>query len=98
MQKISIEISERLLDEITAEDARAVKARLEAAGLSQRWLERRLEEDYGIKFVSRSNLCDLLHGRWAINNGKHNNGRKVIFCAREILERYDSVFPQINEI
>lgn len=92
MQKIKIEISERLLKEITAEDARAVKARLDAHSLSVKWLEARLYDEYGIEFKSRSNLSELLLGRWKISKGRHSNGRKIIFCAREILDRYESVF------
>ena len=89
MQKIRIEVSDRLLEEITAEDARGVKERLDAHGLSAKWLSARLKDEYGINFKSRSNLCDLLHGRWLAGT----NGRRVIFCAREILDRYESVFP-----
>lgn len=88
MQKINIDIPERLLSEIGIDDARAVKVRLEAEGLSQMWLAKRLEADYGIKFVSRSNLSDLLNGRWLVGT----NARKIIFCSREILDRYESVF------
>ncbi len=97
MQIINVVISERLLEKITVEDASAVKARLDAHSLSIVWLKARLEEEYGIEFKSRSNLSDLLAGRWAIGNNKHRNGRKVIFCAREILDKYESVFP-IKEV
>lgn len=83
------EISEQLLDGITADDARAVKQRLEAHGLTQKWLLQRLKIDYGID-ISFSNLSDLFNYRWSV--GK--NGRKIIYCAREILERYESVFSK----
>ena len=89
MQKISIEVSERLLEEITAEDARGVKERLDAHKLTLTWLKARLRERYGIEFKSRSNLPDLLSGRWVLGS----NGRKIIYCARRILDRYESVFP-----
>ena len=89
MQKIEVEISERLLDEISADDARALRDRLDAHSLTVTWLKARLADEYGIEFKSRSNLPDLLSGRWLIGN----NGRKIIFCAREILDRYESVFP-----
>ena len=92
MQRIKVKIPERLLSEITAEDAQNVKRRLDAHSLSITWLKARLEEEYGIEFKSRSNLPDLLAGRWSISNNKHNNGRKIIFCAREILDRYESIF------
>lgn len=91
MAKINIEVSERLLEAITEEDARAVKRRLEAAHLSQTWLLYHLEEIYGIK-ISTSNISDLLNGRWSISRNKHDHGRKIIFCAKEILGRYESVF------
>ena len=88
MQKIRIEVSERLLEEITVEDARNVKERLDAHNLTLTWLKARLEEEYGIEFKSRSNLPDLLSGRWVLGS----NGRKIVFAAREILDRYESIF------
>lgn len=97
MQEIKVKISERLLDGITLEDATEIRERLEAHSLSLKWLEVKLYEEYGIEFKSRSNLSDLLAGRWAIGNNKHRNGQKVIFCAREILDKYESVFP-IKEV
>lgn len=91
MNNKKVEVSARLLNEITADDARAVKRRLDEHCLSQKWLLRRLRLDYGIE-LSMSNLCDLFYGRWRISNNKHSNGQRVIFCAREILDRYESVF------
>ena len=93
MQKIEVNIPERLLESISSDDARLIKERIEAHSLTITWLKARLYEEYGIEFKSRSNLSDLLAGRWPINKGKHNNGRKIIFCAREILDRYESIFP-----
>ena len=89
MQKIRIEISDRLLEEITVKDARGVKERLDAHKLTLTWLKARLREEYGIEFKSRSNLPDLLSGRWALGI----NGRKIIYCACRILDRYETVFP-----
>ena len=88
MQKIRIEVSDRLLEEITVEDARNVKERIDTHNLTLTWLKARLRERYGIEFKSRSNLSALLSGRWVLGS----NGRKIVFAAREILDRYESVF------
>lgn len=88
-QKNNVDIPDILLDGITEKDARELKKRLEENCLTQKWLLRRLKRDFGIE-ISNSNLSDLFNSRWSVGR----NGRRVIFCAMEIITRYESVFEK----
>lgn len=80
-------ITRQMVDEISVLDAKKIQRALYNYCLSQKWLQLRLDRDWGIK-IHTSQLSEVL-------DGKRNLGPKmrlVVWCSQQIIAQYEEFY------
>lgn len=85
-------VNRQVPEDISVSDAKRVGRALYNHCLSQKWLQMRLDRDWGIK-IHTSQLSEVLDGKRAIGPKM----RLVIWCSQQIIAQYEEFYGSCKD-